>query len=59
MLCNVFITEVSSTPENIRLPVVSRRSRKVNNCLRLNLNIFYFKYLIFIIQVPVDNLKYS
>ena len=39
------IMEASSTLENIRPPVVSRWSRKVNNCLRLQCqNILYTNY---------------
>ena len=64
MLCIVFmygdqlrpIMEASSTLENIRSPVVSRLSRKVNNCLRLQCqNILLYIF----IEVAVDNLEYS
>ena len=64
MLCIVFmygdqlrpIMEASSTLENIRSPVVSRLSRKVINCLRLQCqNILLYIF----IEVSVDNLEYS
>ena len=48
--------EAISTLENIRPSVVSRWSRKVNNCLRLQCqNILLYS----IIEVFVDNLEYS
>ena len=46
----------SSTLENIRPPVVSRWSRKVNSCLRLQCQ---YILLYIIIEVSVDNLEYS
>ena len=50
------IMEAISTLESIRPPVVSRWSRKVNNCLRLQCqNILLY----IIIEVFVDNLEYS
>ena len=50
------IMEAISTLENITPPVVSRWSRKVNNCLRLQCqNILLY----IIIEVFVDNLEYS
>ena len=50
------IMEAISTLENIRPLVVSRWSREVNNCLRLQCqNILLY----IIIEVFVDNLEYS
>ena len=50
------IMEASSTLENISPSVVSRWSRKVNNCLGLQCqNILLY----IIIEVFVDNLEYS
>ena len=50
------IMEGISMLENIRPPVVSRWSRKVNICLRLQCqNILLY----IIIEVFVDNLEYS
>ena len=49
------LMEASRTHENIRLPVVSRWSQKVNNCLKLE-----SEYTVtFIIEPSVDNLEYS
>ena len=50
------IMEAISTLENIRPSVVSRWSRKVNDCLRLQCqNILLY----IIIEVFVDNLEFS
>ena len=40
------IMEASSTLENIRPPVVSRWSQKVNNCLRLQVRIYCYILLL-------------
>ena len=51
------IMEASSTLEDRRPPVVSRRSRKVqNNCFEVTMSEYTF---IFIIEVSVDNLENS
>ena len=48
--------EAISTLENIRPPAVSRWSRKVNNCFRLQCqNILLY----IIIEVFVDNVEYN
>ena len=48
------IMEAISTLENIRPPVVSRWSRKVNNCLRLQCqNILLYMYIIIEVRIRI------